>query len=92
LIVSNFYYVGHGDGGRRTYHDEYATYEAIKAAETTHDYIITDLRKYSGKKVAPRVETSVPNWNSRPRSKSFPGVFFTRKRKGGKRNKQTRKH
>lgn len=75
-----------------TYHDEYATYEAIKAAETTHDYIITDLRKYSGKKVAPRVETSVPNWNSRPRSKSFPGAFFfTRKRKGGKRNKQTRK-
>jgi hypothetical protein len=77
-----------------TYHDEYATYEAIKAAETTHDYIITDLRKYSGKKVAPRVETSVANWNGRPRSQSFPGAFknlFTRKRKGGKRNKQTRK-
>jgi hypothetical protein len=78
-----------------TYHDEYATYEAIKAAETTHDYIISDLRKYSGKKVAPRVEMSVANWNGRTRSKSFPGAFknlFTRKGKGGKRGKKTRKH
>ena len=78
-----------------TYHDEYATYEAIKAAETTHDYIINSLRAYSEKKALPSEVNArgIPNWN-RPRSKSFPGAFknlFTRKRKGGKRGKKTRR-
>jgi hypothetical protein len=74
------------------YFDEYSTYEAIKAAETTHDYLVNDIRAYSEKKLAP--ELSVPNWNGRPRSKSFPGAFknlLTRK-KGGKRKQKTRKH
>jgi hypothetical protein len=75
---------------REKYKEQYKIWEMIEGVQSTHRYIVEDMRKIRNK---PTSLELVPNWNPRPRSQSFPGAFknlFTRK-KGGKKNK-TRKH
>lgn len=82
------------------YYDEYTIYEAIKAAETTHDYVVNDLRNYSEKKPLLPLNLYPKLPAVRPRRSSFSNFIskiptisnpLTRRKSfGGKR--RTRKH
>jgi predicted nuclease with TOPRIM domain len=84
------------------YRDEYSIYEAIKAAETTHDYVVNDLRNYSEKKPLLPLNLYPKFPATRPRRSSFSNFvskipkisnpLTRRKSFGGKHKNKTRKH
>jgi hypothetical protein len=85
---------------RETYHGEYEIHELIKSVETSHQYLLDDIRDLYKK---PRAMNKIPNFGiTQPRRSSFSGFerwknrfkkMTQRRRKsfGGTYRKQTRK-